>query len=176
MDNQQGPPVWHRERCSVFCNSLNEERIWKRTDWCVWPSPFAVHLRLTHGCPSAALSCDAESQGYTQGDPEAETSSRNTDDGEDCAHPLRNPSHRQEEGRSGRRDAGHARAWSSRLHPLWAFPVPGDYTLVLCSYGKEYLEPALLFLVCNFVFFSQSLKEIQCRDFCPFTLIESASY
>ena len=32
---------------------------------------------------------------------------RNTGDGENCAHPLRNPSHRQEEGRSGRRDAGH---------------------------------------------------------------------
>ena len=50
------------------------------------------------------------------------------------------------------------RAWSSRLHPLWAFPGPGDYTLVLCSYGKEYLEPALLFLVCDFVFFLNLLK------------------
>ena len=34
IDNQQGPPVQHRELCSVFCNNLNGKRIWKRIDTC----------------------------------------------------------------------------------------------------------------------------------------------
>ena len=31
-DNPQRPIVQHRELCSIFCNSLEGERIWKRID------------------------------------------------------------------------------------------------------------------------------------------------
>ena len=31
-DNQQGTTIKHRELCSVFCNNLNGERIWKGID------------------------------------------------------------------------------------------------------------------------------------------------
>ena len=27
IDNQQGPSVWHRELCSIFCNNLHGKRI-----------------------------------------------------------------------------------------------------------------------------------------------------
>ena len=30
IDNQQGPTAEHRELCSVLCNNLHGERIWKR--------------------------------------------------------------------------------------------------------------------------------------------------
>ena len=36
MDNQQGPTACHRELCSTFCNSLNENRICKRIDTSMW--------------------------------------------------------------------------------------------------------------------------------------------
>ena len=35
IDNQQRPTVQHRERCSIFCNNLNQKRIWKRIDTCI---------------------------------------------------------------------------------------------------------------------------------------------
>ena len=35
VDNQQRPPVVHRELCFVFCDSLNGQRIW-RIDTCVY--------------------------------------------------------------------------------------------------------------------------------------------
>ena len=35
VDNQQGPPVWHRELRSIFSYNLNENRIWKRMDTCM---------------------------------------------------------------------------------------------------------------------------------------------
>ena len=30
MDNQQGPPVHHRELCSMLCGSLNGRGVWER--------------------------------------------------------------------------------------------------------------------------------------------------
>ena len=29
MDNQQGPTVWHREHCSIFCNNLTGKNLKK---------------------------------------------------------------------------------------------------------------------------------------------------
>ena len=35
IDNQQRPTVQHRELWSIFCNSVNGKRIWKRIDTCI---------------------------------------------------------------------------------------------------------------------------------------------
>ena len=32
---QQGPSVQHRELCSIFCNNLCGEEIWRRIDMCI---------------------------------------------------------------------------------------------------------------------------------------------
>ena len=32
MDNQQGPPVQHRDLCSVLCDSLDGRGVWGRMD------------------------------------------------------------------------------------------------------------------------------------------------
>ena len=35
INNQQGPPVQHRELCLILCNNLNGKRIRKRIDTCI---------------------------------------------------------------------------------------------------------------------------------------------
>ena len=35
MDNQQGPPVHHRELCSMLCGSLDGRGVWGRMDTCM---------------------------------------------------------------------------------------------------------------------------------------------
>ena len=35
INNQQGPTVQHKERCSIFCNKLNGKRIGERIDTCI---------------------------------------------------------------------------------------------------------------------------------------------
>ena len=38
IDNQQGLSAQHRGLCSIFCNSLNGEKIWERMDTCITES------------------------------------------------------------------------------------------------------------------------------------------
>ena len=47
MDKQQGPPVQHRELCSVLCGRLMEEESGGDCIGAyVWLSPFAVHPQV----------------------------------------------------------------------------------------------------------------------------------
>ena len=52
MDNQQGPPVQHRDLCSVLCDSLDGRGVWGRMDTCMCMAVrfFVVHLKLSHHC------------------------------------------------------------------------------------------------------------------------------
>ena len=45
MDNQQGPAVQQKDLCSMLCASLDGSGEWIHAY--VWPSPFAVHLKLS---------------------------------------------------------------------------------------------------------------------------------
>ena len=40
MDNQQGPPVQHRELCSMSRGSLDERQVWGRMDTCICMAEF----------------------------------------------------------------------------------------------------------------------------------------
>ena len=35
MDNQEGPPMWYMELCSMSCGSLDGRGIWRRMDTCI---------------------------------------------------------------------------------------------------------------------------------------------
>ena len=35
MDNQEGPPMWYMELCSMLCGSLDGRGIWRRMDTCI---------------------------------------------------------------------------------------------------------------------------------------------
>ena len=56
MNNQQGPPVWRMELCSMLCGSLGGRGVWERVDmWThirvhVWLSSPVVHLKLSQHC------------------------------------------------------------------------------------------------------------------------------
>ena len=48
MDDLQGPPLQHREPCSILGGTLDGKGVWG--EWIrvyVWLSPFAVHLKLS---------------------------------------------------------------------------------------------------------------------------------
>ena len=46
MDNQQGPTVYHKELCSMFCGSLGGRGVWWTMDTCI--------------CMTASLHCSPE--------------------------------------------------------------------------------------------------------------------
>ena len=51
IDDQQGPTIYHRELCSIFCNSLNEKKNLKNNRYMyMYNNHSAVHLKLTPHC------------------------------------------------------------------------------------------------------------------------------
>ena len=53
IGSRQGPTLQHRELCSRLCDGLDGRGVWGRMDRVhVWPSPFAVHLKLSQHCQS----------------------------------------------------------------------------------------------------------------------------
>ena len=58
MDNQQGPTVYHKELCSMFCGSLGGRGVWWTMDTCIC---MAEILCSSHETIKTLLMCSAKS-------------------------------------------------------------------------------------------------------------------